>query len=223
MEILRAFLQDQGIFPVREELLVQLVTSLTDKENTDQWLHRTFEMLLDQDISNIMNGGTLPYQLSLVANGIIHGKYLVQLEDVIDIASDEPRKERANGTLKCTFFDGQQQVYGLELTDMKHCLSVHSAPGTKFLLHDPLVHRGIVLLTRNNCVCLGGVVVDVQKKRDSLLTEIMQKAMYRVKGFEQPSQSEGGVDNNSRDEQLIPIGQGISNFDDHEEEEEEDD
>jgi hypothetical protein len=32
MEILRAFLQDQGIFPVREELLVQLVTSLTDKE-----------------------------------------------------------------------------------------------------------------------------------------------------------------------------------------------
>lgn len=62
------------------------------------------------------DGGTLPYTLSMVASGVVHGRYLVQLEDIIDISLEEPRKKSSNGTLKCTFFDGQQQVYGLELT-----------------------------------------------------------------------------------------------------------
>ncbi|GJD12980.1 hypothetical protein Gasu2_70360 [Galdieria sulphuraria] len=121
MDTFRAFLQDKGLFRIREELVFQLVENHT--EDMDSWIARTFESLLNQDISTIVNGGTLPYQLTLMATGVVYGKYLVQLEDIIDIAAEEPRKGKSNGTLKCTFFDGQQQVYGLELTDMKHCLS----------------------------------------------------------------------------------------------------
>ncbi|EME30358.1 hypothetical protein Gasu_22660 isoform 1 [Galdieria sulphuraria] len=186
----------------------------------DSWIARTFESLLNQDISTIVNGGTLPYQLTLMATGVVYGKYLVQLEDIIDIAAEEPRKGKSNGTLKCTFFDGQQQVYGLELTDMKHCLSVRTPPGSKFLLHDPIVHRGIILLTRNNCRYLGGVVVEVQEKRDSLIKDIMQQAKYRVEGFQQTS-GDKEVDSNHVDNNMIAIGQGISNWHNNNEEEEE--
>lgn len=105
--------------------------------------------------------------------------------------------------------------------DMKHCLSVHTAPGSKFLLMDPIVYRGIVLLTRNTCLYLGGVVAEVQQKRDSLVKDIMQKAMYRTKGFS-PANGEGEIDTgHSVEDTMIPIGQGISNWTHEEEEEEE--
>ncbi|GJQ10484.1 hypothetical protein GpartN1_g2275.t1 [Galdieria partita] len=216
----RAFLQDKGLFRIREELLSNWIENQTDdQQNADSWMQRTFESLLDKDICTIVNGGTLPYQLALMATGVVYGKYFVQLEDIVDIAAEDPRKGKSNGTLKCTFFDGQQQVYGLELTDMKHCLSVHTPPGSKFLLLDPLVHRGIVLLTRNNCRYLGGVVSEVQRKRDSLVKDIMQRAIYRVEGFQQSS-GNAEMDTSRIGNEMIPIGQGISYWG-HEEEEEE--
>lgn len=70
LEILRAFLQDKGLFRIREALLSQLVENFhqdiqsypptCDKSSpkkdtcTDQWVHSALESLLNQDIATIV-------------------------------------------------------------------------------------------------------------------------------------------------------------------------
>lgn len=60
--------------------------------STDQWLHRTFEMLLDQDISNIMVGISClcNYVYSLITNDVEW--WHLTLSTVFGSQRDNPRQ-----------------------------------------------------------------------------------------------------------------------------------
>eukprot|EP00871_Galdieria_phlegrea_P000892 jgi/Galph1/1803/GphlegSOOS_G494.1 len=212
IEKVRALLEDRGLRNVKEELLTEIVNKqFCHISGEDSVVEAVFQYLLNQDIAEVVKCGTFPYSLSHVSSGIVPGKYLVQLEDIIDIASEEPRRRKPNATLKCTLFDGEQEVYGLELTDLKQCLSVETPAGSKLVLMDPIVHRGIILLTPETCLFLGGNVLSVQQERDRRIGEIMQKSKY--------SGRESFL--NAKHDDTVPVGQGIAdvlNVDDDEEE-----
>lgn len=106
------------------------------------------------DICEISEG-TLPWNILEAHSVQLDTKVLVQIEDVINIASSDPRSRDAPTVLQLTVTDGCTDFVAIELEPLQR-LSLMTVPGTKVILHpSALVRRGRVFLTTKDFTFLG--------------------------------------------------------------------
>lgn len=106
------------------------------------------------DICEITEG-TLPWNILDAHSVQLDTKVLVQIEDVINVASSDPRSADAPRVLQLTVTDGCTDFVAVELEPLPR-LSLMTVPGTKIILHPTaLVRRGRVFLTAKDFTFLG--------------------------------------------------------------------
>lgn len=127
------------------------------------WVRRQTEFSADvltgpicrTDICEITKG-TLPWSIISAHSVQLDTKVLVQIEDVINIASADPRSMDAPRVLQFSLTDGSIDFIALELEPLSSRISMRTVPGTKLVLHpSALVRRGRVMLTEKDYTFLG--------------------------------------------------------------------
>ncbi|RYE98351.1 MAG: hypothetical protein EOO41_02475 [Methanobacteriota archaeon] len=101
--------------------------------------------------------GCLPAGVSNMHGAHLSGPFYLQLDSCANVAAsaDDRREPSRVHTLKMALHDGAQRVLALEVTPIPE-LSADVAPGTKLVVRDVTVRRGMLLL-RGACVyVLGG-------------------------------------------------------------------
>ena len=124
----------------------------------------TFARVLISDLRTC-SAGTLPVGVSSLSRGVLKGPFLLQVEEATNVAvCAEERAEAARGGKRVRKFlltDGMQQVFALELRELDASLTV----GTKLVVRDVPVRRGLLLLTPAIAAFLGGSM----KRRQQVL------------------------------------------------------
>ncbi|KAL4420941.1 hypothetical protein ABPG77_004570 [Micractinium sp. CCAP 211/92] len=115
-------------------------------------------------------------------NTTLRGKFLLQADEILNIGAAV--RERYNGhdgngrCLKLLLTDGVQQVAALEYRPIA-ALRATTPAGTKLLLRDVPVRRGMMLLTPQNCSVLGGSVPALEAARQRMVAHWSQPAVGR--------------------------------------------
>lgn len=127
-----------------------------------EWIRRQTALSADivagpicrADICEITEG-TLPWNVPEAHSVQLNTKALVQIEDVINIASADPRSKVSPMVLQLTLTDGCTDFVAVELEPLQR-ISMLTVPGTKMVLHPTaLVRRGRVFLTAKDFTFLG--------------------------------------------------------------------
>lgn len=153
-----------------------------------EWLRRQSAFDLDvlvgpicrTDITSLTHG-TLPWNI-LDAHSVQLGtRVLVQIEDVINIASSDPRAADAPRVLQFTLTDGHFDFVAVQLQPLPTRLSLRTLPGTKLVLHPTaLVRRGRLLLTPADFTLLGSPTANVWGDAyDSAVDDALRAAHLR--------------------------------------------
>ncbi|CAM9813800.1 unnamed protein product [Ectocarpus sp. 13 AM-2016] len=101
----------------------------------------------------------------------VKGKMVVQVENARDIAKNLEQREKVDGssahhTLKLALGDGRQTVAAFEYKRVQG-LVADPPLGLKLLLVEPWVRRGILLLSSDNTIVLGGEVSSLVEARET--------------------------------------------------------
>ncbi|GAB4816827.1 hypothetical protein N2152v2_003873 [Parachlorella kessleri] len=165
-----------------EAALADSVPSYSQKPRQEQ-----LKLLLQQCLHcdfNLCGSGALPPGVQELRGTQLRGRFLLQLDEVINIAA--PAKQRysqAGGAgsarcLKLLLTDGVQQVAGLEYQFIPR-LAPFMPAGTKVLVYEPTIRRGVLLLTPANLVVLGGRVERLEQARQKMVEHWNQPAVGR--------------------------------------------
>ncbi|KAF5839010.1 hypothetical protein DUNSADRAFT_1787 [Dunaliella salina] len=109
----------------------------------------------------------LPLGMNAWHNQMLQGKHVVQLDEVVDMGA--PARERympktGPRCLKLHLTDGHQQVIGIEFRTIP-ALSWDCPAGTKVVLENVNVKRGVLMLQPENLAALGGLVESLEAAR----------------------------------------------------------
>jgi len=118
-----------------------------------------YQQLLLADLRNAV-ASQLPEHFYSASTVMLQGKYILQIEELMNIADNYERQYQDNNEnrmLKFCMTDGRQRLFGIEYQRIPS-LSVHSLPGSKVIISDVVVRRGLLLLTGSNTIVLGGQV-----------------------------------------------------------------
>ena len=140
----------------REHLVSQLKTPASG-------LHEAvYQQVLRADFTAAGSGGALPPGLGDLKEGVLAGPAVLQVNDLVDVANNyeertAPPQGRAipRGMFKLVLTDGRQQVNGFEFSRINE-LRNDSPKGIKVMVQNVRVERGVLVLTSNNTVVLGG-------------------------------------------------------------------
>lgn len=130
-----------------------------------QTVHFSLESIINplslRDLAEICSG-TIPFAVADAHSVALTEHALVQIEDVINIASEDPRSRGTPSTLLLRLSDGRQSFGAIEVLPLGGRIGVKTVPGTKVRLSKgTLIRRGRVLLTsacieiigRNSTAC----------------------------------------------------------------------
>jgi hypothetical protein len=111
--------------------------------------------LASRDISDMCQG-TIPFSVDKAHAITLGVPCLVQVEDVLNIASDDPRSRSTPSTLLFRLTDGRQSFGAIELVPFGGRLSVKTTPGAKLRLGaSTLIRRGQIMLTPEHVELVG--------------------------------------------------------------------
>ncbi|GAB0493214.1 hypothetical protein MMPV_004489 [Pyropia vietnamensis] len=129
-----------GAWGIREDLLADLLRG---------GVPAAVEAVLAADLTDVCPSGSLPWDVSRAHRLTTPRDVLLQVEDVVNVASDAPRQAGVTPcTLKVLLTDGQQHLVGVEHSPLGGILGLAATPGSKVLLRaGARLHRGVVLLT----------------------------------------------------------------------------
>lgn len=100
-----------------------------------------------RDLSEICSG-TIPFSVSEAHSVELSEHSLVQIEDVVNIAADDPRSRGPPSTLLLRLYDGRQSFGGIERLPLGGRIGVKTTPGTKLRLSKgTVIRRGRILLS----------------------------------------------------------------------------
>ncbi|KAK9835101.1 hypothetical protein WJX84_001913 [Apatococcus fuscideae] len=111
----------------------------------------------------------------------IGGRYIVQVDEVVNIALPIRQRHGQNGKGRCvkmSLTDGKQQVEGLEYRHLPD-VGPDMPAGFKMALTDVEVRRGMLLLQPENTQVLGGCVARLEDARQRCLTSLRKPAEGR--------------------------------------------
>ncbi|CAM9636227.1 unnamed protein product, partial [Discosporangium mesarthrocarpum] len=132
--------------------------------------------------------GCFPAGLGNKVKEEIKGKFVVQVENAKDIAKSFEQREGSSShhTLKLAVGDGKQTVVALEYRRIQG-MSSNPSPGLKLFISCPWVRRGVLLLSEENTVVLGGEVPSLVEARAIARGE---RGKEKGKGKEKEEQKE---------------------------------
>lgn len=178
-----------------------------------------------RDLSSICDG-TIPFEVATAHSHKLNVPALVQVEDAINVAADDPRG-RASGacTLLLRLSDGLQSFGAIELLPMRGRVSVRTTPGTKLkLAPGTLFLEGRAMLTPDTVEVIGGqLMTSANVWGDSYqrkVTEQLRAANLRPPGtvsFDTLVENQGPASTTSAP--LVGLG-GIAEFEDENEDDE---
>lgn len=150
-------------------LAVSLESRFGLRNLQDEWKRRQTGFEVDILVGPIcrtdlceITTGSLPWNILDAHSVQLNTKVLVQVEDVINIASADPRSADMPRNLQMTLTDGRTEFVGVELESLGSRISLRTVPGTKLvLLPTALVRRGRVLLTAKDFTFLGAPSANV--------------------------------------------------------------
>ncbi|KAK9831767.1 hypothetical protein WJX74_008809 [Apatococcus lobatus] len=130
---------------------------------------------------NQAGAGCLPTGLKEWHKQKIGGRYIVQVDEVVNIALPIRQRHGQNGKGRCvkmSLTDGKQQVEGLEYRHLPD-VGPDMPAGFKMALTDVEVRRGMLLLQPENTQVLGGCVARLEDARQRCLTSLRKPAEGR--------------------------------------------
>nr|KYP45136.1 RecQ-mediated genome instability protein 1 [Cajanus cajan] len=134
-----------------------------------------FEHFLFADM-NSCGAGVLPPDVDSMHLRLLPGPYVLQVDEVINICCPlRGRYEAAPAglkrCLKLSMTDGVQRVFGMEYRPIK-ALEVCASSGSKVVISNVHVRRGLLMLVPETIVILGGLVEQLDAARKRLVEEI---------------------------------------------------
>ena len=115
-----------------------------------------FEQLLWSDLRGYSTGEGLSASILASASSVIKGPLVLQLEQVLNVGVHMEDAATTRGMLKCLFsYGAQNTAVGFEYSHITN-LGLNTPRGTKVLVENCLVERGMLLLTYTNTKVLGG-------------------------------------------------------------------
>lgn len=147
----------------QDVLSVQLEQKFGLRNLKSDWVRRQTAFSADiltgpicrTDICEITKG-SLPWNILAAHSVQLDTKVLVQIEDIINIASSNPRSMDAPRVLQFALTDGSVDFIAVELEPLSSRISMRTLPGTKLVLHpSTLIRRGRALLTEKDYTLLG--------------------------------------------------------------------
>eukprot|EP00172_Hildenbrandia_rubra_P004535 Plantae.Rhodophyta-Hildenbrandia_rubra.ctg9340.p1 GENE.Plantae.Rhodophyta-Hildenbrandia_rubra.ctg9340~~Plantae.Rhodophyta-Hildenbrandia_rubra.ctg9340.p1 ORF type:complete len:682 (+),score=137.00 Plantae.Rhodophyta-Hildenbrandia_rubra.ctg9340:610-2655(+) len=143
----------------------ELETRLGVRNLHPSWLRRHHNDNIEYAVGTILRGdlreisrGSFDWDISRSHRTELTKKTLVQVEDVINAGTDNPRSDSGlMRTLLLTITDGRQEVCAIEWVNFGRVLGVNIVPGVKMCLDKgSVVARGRVLLEPRFVKLLGG-------------------------------------------------------------------
>ncbi|KAJ1629660.1 hypothetical protein T492DRAFT_1117676 [Pavlovales sp. CCMP2436] len=156
---------------VRGDWLSASVSSARVGSSQAVVLEHVVVQLLAADLRTCAGRPSLPAFAESATKARLHGAFVLQLDDLVDVA--RKRDEREPNTpagkhrlLMARLTDGFSAVSAIEYEPLRE-LSSSLPPGTKLLVVNPVVRRGLLLLAEENTTVLGGGVRALEALRDA--------------------------------------------------------
>eukprot|EP00963_Diacronema_lutheri_P003225 scaffold270_cov347-Pavlova_lutheri.AAC.40 len=134
-------------------------------------LERVVDAYLNTDL-RVCGRGTLPGPVD--AMEVLRGKHVLQVDEAVDVSL--PAKERfqakpkhANRCLKLALTDGKTDLVGFERTLLAWDGTAEDLVGSKILVEDVEVRRGVLVLVNERTIVLGGNSPTMREARDRAL------------------------------------------------------
>eukprot|EP01103_Thecamoeba_quadrilineata_P003984 TRINITY_DN13713_c0_g1_i1.p1 TRINITY_DN13713_c0_g1~~TRINITY_DN13713_c0_g1_i1.p1 ORF type:complete len:191 (+),score=33.38 TRINITY_DN13713_c0_g1_i1:3-575(+) len=158
---------------VNRTWLEQCVTFLQENFNKQTRTGPLESYILEQFLYTDLNQiglASLPSSVTTLHKSTLTGYCLLQIDEIINIAESIENRfsDTSNRFLKFSLTDGHQRVFAIEYRPIP-ALSANTPPGTKILIREVRVLRGLLLLTSGNVKVLGGSVEALGNIRRRLL------------------------------------------------------
>mmetsp|Transcript_28902 Transcript_28902/g.44708 ORF Transcript_28902/g.44708 Transcript_28902/m.44708 type:complete len:197 (-) Transcript_28902:1677-2267(-) len=132
--------------------------------NEDVLLKKVYDQLLFSDLSEI-GLPCLPPNVSQLHAEFLKGPFFLQIDEILNIGeANETRDQESNKRcLKVKMSDGTQSFYGFEYRRVPD-FHVNMKPGTKVLLREVMMRRGLAMLQPERIDMLGGEVENPEEE-----------------------------------------------------------
>eukprot|EP01080_Neovahlkampfia_damariscottae_P009870 gene9870-2192_t len=184
------------------ELCIDFVKREIKPKNQNDMNKQILEQFLDSDL-NYIGDKNLNEQVQTLHNKTIKGPHVIQINKVRDISRPmcEELEETENKysatnkfrTLMIEFTDGNQTFKGMEYRHI-NSMNTNTPKGTKIVVKDVLVRRGILLLIPQCIKILG----DLSTKEISNLTPILPFDFFEEDSFSNELKTDGSNEREAR-------------------------
>jgi len=138
---------------------------------------------------NTVGAGSLPTGIADMLKGKLEGRYIVQVDEMVDIAHPAQVRYRGGNNKTClrlSLTDGVQRVHALEYKRIQ-ALQPHAPAGLKIVLSGEVtVRRGTLLLQPENVHVLGGEVAHLEAARcrmvEYMTLDVADARLRRIMG-----------------------------------------
>ena len=136
-------------------------------QNEAVLLKKVYEQLLFSDLSEV-GMPCLPPNVTQLHAEFLKGPFFLQIDEHINIGeANETRGQESNKRcLKVKISDGTQSFYGFEYRQVPG-FGVDMPPGTKILLREVMMRRGLAMLQPERIDVLGGEVANPEEEEGS--------------------------------------------------------
>ncbi|GIL43707.1 hypothetical protein Vafri_1360, partial [Volvox africanus] len=167
-----ARLRQQYAIAIRPEWLEQVMAQLRGAHpdfsawTEERIFDNIFTAFLFCDL-NQAGAASLPVNSKEMHKEVLMGKFVLQLDEVVNMAAAARERysdQAGNRCLKFALTDGCQQVVGVEHTHLP-AFTWDCPAGSKVLIHNVPIRRGLLLLGPDNTALLGGQVERLEAAR----------------------------------------------------------
>jgi len=152
---------------VKEDWVRQCLSYLANFHdiNDKSLIDLVVQQFLVSDLTQI-GVSRLPPNIVGMHNEILPGPFVLQINELFNIsdALENRYEDTKHRMLKLCFTDGGQMAYALEYRHIPALSVVKTHPGTKIILSNVQVKRGLLMLKPENIQILGGGVQDLINK-----------------------------------------------------------
>ncbi|GIL72351.1 hypothetical protein Vretimale_4130 [Volvox reticuliferus] len=184
-----ARLRQQYALAIRPEWLEQVMAQLRGAHpdfstwTEDRIFDNIFTAFLFCDL-NQAGAASLPVNTKEMHKEILMGKFVLQLDEVVNMAAAARERysdQAGNRCLKFALTDGCQQVVGVEYTHLP-AFTWDCPAGSKVLIHNAPIRRGLLLLGPDNTALLGGQVERLEAARQRAVAAWTKPVVGRPAG-----------------------------------------
>ncbi|GLC35866.1 recQ-mediated genome instability protein 1 [Pleodorina starrii] len=168
-----------------EQVMAQLHAAHPDLSTwpEDRVFEKIFTAFLFCDL-NQAGSATLPTNTKEMHKEVLMGKFVLQLDEVINMAAaarERYTEQPCGRCLKFALTDGCQQVVGVEHAHLP-TLTWDCPAGSKVLIHNVPIRRGMLLLGPDNTALLGGQVERLEAARQRAVAAWTKPVVGRPAG-----------------------------------------